>query len=106
MGQLFQKIDGKDGRIEFNFQDLAAIHIFLNTKTLYVEIKRTQAMIKSKYTMIMLKLIEANDSEIEIQSISLHRRVQRVVLREGKGEELTTARFTQQVLNVASKRLV
>ncbi len=32
------------------------------------------------------------------------RRVQRVVLREGK-EELTTARFTQQVLNVAPKEI-
>ncbi len=48
-------------------------------------------MIKSKHTMIMLKLIEAKRFEIEIQSISkVRRRVQRVVPREA-GEELTPA---------------
>ncbi len=56
--------------------------------------------------MIMLKLIEAKRSEIEIQSITegIGRRVQRVVLVEGKGEELTQQRFTT-VLNVALKEI-
>ncbi len=46
----------EDGRIEFQFS--SCLHIFLNySKTsIHVEI-RELSMIKSKYTMIMLKLI-------------------------------------------------
>ncbi len=54
--------------------------------------------------MIMLKLIEANDSEINTINIEGTVEEFKECSREGKGEELTTARFTQQVLNVGSQR--
>ncbi len=55
--------------------------------------------------MIMLELIEAKRFEIGNTIIEgTRRRVQRVVLREGKGEELTTARFTNRK-NVGFKEI-
>ncbi len=48
----------EDGRIEFQFSDLATIYFAGTTTKLHIEI-RENFSIKSKYTMIMLKLIEA-----------------------------------------------
>ncbi len=54
--------------------------------------------------MIMLKLLRLNDSGDRNYSIEGTVKVQRVVLREGKAKNWTTARFTQQV-NVALKEI-
>ncbi len=64
MGQLFQKSEMvEDRRIEFQFSDLAAPYISLITAKLSTLKLRELSMIKSKYTMIMLRLSRLNDSE-------------------------------------------
>ncbi len=71
MGQLFQKIElVEDGGLNFTFPTLQH-HIFFEPQQNFYTLKlRELSMIKSKYTMITLKLIEAKRFEIEIQSIS------------------------------------
>ncbi len=78
---------------EFLFRGFSSTIYSLNwLQNFYIaEIKRT--LNDKSIIMIMLKLIEAkrfgDRNTINIEGNG--RRVQRVVLREGKGEELTTA---------------
>ncbi len=87
----------EDGRIEFQFSDLAQHHIYFeynkNFYTLKLK-KRTLLMIKSKYTMIMLKLIEAkrfgNRNTINIEGTVKNLKNGS---RKEKAKNWTTARF-------------
>jgi len=108
MGQLFHKIEMvEDGRIEFQFSDLAAPYIFELQQNFYTLKLRELSMIKSKYTMIMLKLIEAKRFG-DRNTINIEGTVEEFkewFLGKEKAKNWTTARFTQQVLNVALKEI-
>lgn len=101
MGQLFQKIEMvEDGRIEFQFSDLAAPYIFELQQNFYTLKLR-------ELTMIMLKLIEAKRFG-DRNTIHIEGTVEEFkewFLGKEKAKNWTTARFTQQVLNVALKEI-
>ncbi len=66
---LFQKIElVEDGRLNFYLFRTLQHHIFLTQQNFYT-LKLRESMIKSKYNNDYVEANEANDSEIEIQSI-------------------------------------
>ena len=108
MGQLFKFIDiEEDGKIVFQFSEIAAPYIFELQKNYYSFKLRELSQIKSKYTLIMLKLIEANryKNNTEITIAGTVDEFKDWFLGKEKGETWTTARFSQQVLTVALKEI-
>jgi len=110
MGHLFNKmVVGDDGIINFQFSELASPYLF-ELKQNYYSFKLLElAQIKSKYSLIMLKLIEARRfGQSDLISITGK-------LEEWKewflgsdstaSSKWTTAQFTSRVLVVALKEI-
>lgn len=113
MSQLFQyiEIDKKMGIIKFQFSRVAAPYIFQLKSNFYSFKLRELSLVKSKYTLTLMKLWESNrygnsvtaTIEGSLEEFKLWFLGSEVV--KEKGSQWTAARFKQQVLLVAMQEI-
>lgn len=106
MTQLFDNIDFyEDGKIEFRFSQSAVPYVYELRKNFYSFKLRELANIKSKYSLIMMKLWQANkmgnQSDVTIKGTMED--WQSWFL--GDRKRWSAGRFKQRVLDVAIKEL-
>lgn len=108
MGHLFDSVEVRDdGRIKFRFSELASPYLF-ELKQNYYSFKLLElSRIKSKYSLIMLKLIEARRfGQSDLISITgTLQEWKEWFLGSDKAKTWTTGRFTDRVLVLALKEI-
>ena len=107
MGQLFQYMEiVEDGVVLFEFSELASPYLFELKQNYYSFKLRELAMIKSKYSLIMLKLIEARRyGQSDVITITGTLKEFKEWFLGEKAKNWDTARFTQKVLVSALREI-
>ena len=106
MTQLFDNIDFyEDGKIEFRFSQSAVPYVYELRKNFYSFKLRELANIKSKYSLIMMKLWQANKmgNQLDVTIKGTMEDWQSWFL--GDRKRWSAGRFKQRVLDVAIKEL-
>ena len=104
MSQLFSDMEiVEDGRVFFKFSERAIPYIFELKQNYYSFKLRELSNIKSKYTLVMLKIIESHryGSNDFVRIDGTLEEWKEWFLGKDVSSKWTTSRFTQQVLTVA-----